>query len=65
MPKKIAIVEDEAELASLIEYNLGRHGYEAQIMDGGKGTLRALEQSRPDLIHRGHCAALSRGSSQP
>src|SRR6478672_2100260 len=50
MPKKIAIVEDEAELASLIEYNLGRHGYEAHILDGGKGTLRALEQARPDLI---------------
>src|SRR3954451_6963989 len=50
MPKRIAIVEDEAELASLIEYNLGRHGYEAQILDGGRGTLRALEQARPDLI---------------
>src|SRR5512140_3444897 len=50
MPKKIAIVEDEAELASLIEYNLGRHGYEAQILGGAKGTLRALEQARPDLV---------------
>ena len=27
MPKRIAIVEDEAELAALIEYNLGRNGY--------------------------------------
>ena len=50
MPKKIAIVEDEAELAALIEYNLGRHGYEAQILGGSKGTLRALEQAKPDLI---------------
>jgi two-component system phosphate regulon response regulator PhoB len=50
MPKKIAIVEDEAELAALIEYNLARHGYEAQILGGSTGTLRALEQSRPDLI---------------
>ena len=50
MPKRIAIVEDEAELASLIEYNLGRHGYEAQVLSGAKGTLRALEQARPDLI---------------
>jgi DNA-binding response OmpR family regulator len=50
MPKKIAIVEDEAELAALIEYNLVRHGYEAQLLGGSKGTLRALEQARPDLI---------------
>jgi two-component system phosphate regulon response regulator PhoB len=50
MPKKIAIVEDEAELAALIEYNLGRHGYESQVLGGAKGTLRALEQAKPDLI---------------
>jgi two-component system phosphate regulon response regulator PhoB len=50
MPKKIAIVEDEAELAALIEYNLVRHGYEAQLLAGSKGTLRALEQAKPDLI---------------
>jgi DNA-binding response OmpR family regulator len=50
MPKKIAIVEDEAELADLIEYNLTRHGYEAKILGGTKGTLRELEQARPDLI---------------
>ena len=50
MPKKIAIVEDEAELAALIEYNLVRHGYVAQILPGSKGTLRALEQARPDLV---------------
>jgi len=50
MPKRIAIVEDEQELASLIEYNLGRHGYEAQVLTGTHGTLKALEQSKPDLI---------------
>src|SRR5437016_6697591 len=50
MPKRIAIVEDESELASLIEYNLSRHGYEAQVLGGSTGTLRSLEQSRPDLI---------------
>src|ERR1035437_7433569 len=50
MPKKVAIVEDEPELAALIEYNLGRHGYEALILGGTKGTLRALEQAKPDLI---------------
>jgi DNA-binding response OmpR family regulator len=50
MPKRIAIVEDEAELASLIEYNLIRHGYEALILGGSKGTLKSLEQFKPDLV---------------
>ncbi|HEY1338274.1 MAG TPA: response regulator transcription factor [Bryobacteraceae bacterium] len=50
MPKRVAIVEDEAELASLIEYNLARHGYQTQVLGGAKGTLKALEQARPDLI---------------
>jgi len=50
MSKRIAIVEDEAELASLIEYNLGRQGYEAQVFPGAKGTLKALEQWKPDLL---------------
>lgn len=50
MPKRIAIVEDEAELASLIEYNLTRHGYEARILGGSKGTLKSLEQFKPDLV---------------
>ena len=50
MPKRIAIVEDEAELASLIEYNLTRSGFEAQIFGGAAGTLKALEQAAPDLI---------------
>jgi DNA-binding response OmpR family regulator len=50
MPKRIAIVEDEAELASLIEYNLVRSGYQAEILPGAGGTLKTLEQSRPDLI---------------
>jgi two-component system phosphate regulon response regulator PhoB len=50
MPKRIAIVEDEPELASLIEFNLSRNGYQAQILTGAGGTLKSLEQSRPDLI---------------
>jgi DNA-binding response OmpR family regulator len=50
MAKRIAIVEDEAELASLIDYNLSRNGYQTQILDGGNNTLKALEQTKPDLI---------------
>jgi len=50
MPKRIAIVEDEAELASLLDYNLTRHGYETEVLGGAEGTLKSLEVLRPDLI---------------
>jgi phosphate regulon transcriptional regulator PhoB len=50
MPKRIAIIEDEPELASLIEYNLALQGFQAQILTGSSNTLRTLEQARPDLI---------------
>ena len=50
MPKRIAIVEDEPELAGLLEYNLARNGYESHIFGGAKGTLKALEHWKPDLI---------------
>ncbi len=50
MPKRIAIVEDEKELASLLDYNLTRHGYETEVLGGSKGTLKALEGIKPDLI---------------
>ncbi|HVY93587.1 MAG TPA: response regulator transcription factor [Bryobacteraceae bacterium] len=50
MSRRIAIVEDEAELAGLIEYNLSRSGFESRIFNGGDGTLAALERFAPDLI---------------
>ncbi len=50
MAKRIAIVEDEAELASLVEYNLNRNGFQSRVMPGGKGTLADLESWKPDLI---------------
>ena len=50
MPKRIAIVEDEAELASLIDYNLSRSGYQTQVLNGAHATFKTLELARPDLI---------------
>ena len=50
MSKKVAVVEDEAELASLIEYNLTRGGFQVHLLAGGPGTLQALEEWHPDLI---------------
>ncbi len=50
MAKRIAIVEDEAELAALLDYNLTRGGYQAYVLSGNKGALKDLEAWKPDLI---------------
>jgi len=50
MPKRIAVVEDESELASLIDYNLSRQGFQTLTLNGSEGALKSLEQWRPDLI---------------
>jgi len=50
MPKRIAVVEDEAELASLIEYNLARSGYQPHVLNGAGSTVKSLEQIKPDLV---------------
>src|SRR5207248_2401235 len=50
MSRKIAVVEDEAELASLIEYNLTRGGFEVKVLNGAGQTLQDLESWQPDLV---------------
>jgi two-component system phosphate regulon response regulator PhoB len=50
MSRKIAVVEDEAELASLIEYNLTRGGFEVKLLNGAGATVRELETWEPDLV---------------
>lgn len=50
MSRTIAVVEDEVELASLIEYNLSRAGFHVQLLGGGENTLRDLESLEPALI---------------
>jgi DNA-binding response OmpR family regulator len=50
MCKKIAVVEDEAELASLIEYNLTRGGFQVSLLNGSGATIQELEAWQPDLI---------------
>lgn len=48
--KRIAIVEDEPELAGLIRDYLQQAGYRTRIFDNGATALAALRQDRPDFI---------------
>ena len=44
MSKKVAIIEDEAELATLLEYNLGRQGLTTRVISGTKGAVELATQ---------------------
>jgi DNA-binding response OmpR family regulator len=50
MGKKVAVVEDEVELAALVEYNLERNGFSVRVLRGLGDTMRQLEDFLPDLI---------------
>ena len=49
MPR-ILLVEDNAELARGIEYNLQLEGHDVCIAEDGPGALAAVEQFGPDMI---------------
>ncbi|MBE0598241.1 MAG: response regulator [Desulfuromonadales bacterium] len=46
----VLIVEDEAELAELLEYNLRKRGYRVYCAPSGLAACRLIASQRPDLI---------------
>ena len=49
-PCRVLVVEDEAEIASLIAYQLTRQGYRVETALTGTAALDALRRSLPDLV---------------
>lgn len=49
-PLKVLIVEDESQIARLIELELGYEGYQVDIAKNGKEALDKVEKFKPDLI---------------
>lgn len=47
---RILIVEDEAPLVEVLEYNLEREGFEVTVVGRGDEVLGAIRRSRPDLV---------------
>ncbi|HEY2376709.1 MAG TPA: response regulator transcription factor [Gemmatimonadaceae bacterium] len=47
---RVLIVEDNADLAAGIQYNLSLEGYETSIADDGRQAIAVAEQWAPDLI---------------
>jgi DNA-binding response OmpR family regulator len=50
MAKRVLIVDDEAEMVSLVQYGLESAGYEVSTCDNGRQVLSAIEKFKPDLL---------------
>src|SRR6266404_2843855 len=48
--KKIALIEDDPDLYSLIQYNLTKEGFAMTGLQTGKGALDLCRREKPDLI---------------
>lgn len=48
--KKILLIEDDADLFSLLKYNLEKEGFSLSGLQTGRGALDLCRQVRPDLI---------------
>jgi two-component system phosphate regulon response regulator PhoB len=48
--KKIVLIEDDADLYSLIQYNLEKEGFSMAGAQTGKGAIDLCRRERPDLI---------------
>jgi DNA-binding response OmpR family regulator len=50
MKKKILIVEDDKDIARLIQYNLDKAGYACEVAVSGEDGLKALARYPADLV---------------
>ncbi|HEV2199565.1 MAG TPA: response regulator transcription factor [Bryobacteraceae bacterium] len=48
--KKIVLIEDDADLFRLVQYNLEKEGFQFTGLQTGKGALDLCRRERPDLI---------------
>jgi len=47
---RVLVVEDEADVAEMIRYNLGKEGYEVRLAATGTEALRQAKETRFDVI---------------
>ncbi len=50
MKKKIVIIEDDKDIARLIQYNLDKAGYACEIASSGEDGLKVLARGSADLV---------------
>lgn len=49
-PKKILIVEDEADIANLVKFYLEKEGFLTNVAKSGSEALKLLKSEHPDLV---------------
>jgi two-component system phosphate regulon response regulator PhoB len=47
---RILIIEDDASLAEVLDYNLSQEGYDTQVARDGQQGLREIRRACPDLV---------------
>lgn len=50
MSHKILVVDDEQDILKLLEYNLGKAGFDVVSADDGPDAIEAAEKEMPDLV---------------
>lgn len=50
MSKKVVLIEDEPDIAEVIEYNLSREGYKVFLAYNGLEGLETVKRERPDVV---------------
>src|SRR5712691_11435442 len=48
--KKVALIEDDADLFGLLKYNLEKEGFHFVGLQTGKGALELCRRERPDVV---------------
>jgi len=48
--RRIALVEDDADIADVLRYNLQREGFEVEVHGRGDAALTAIRRRPPDLL---------------
>lgn len=47
---KILVIEDDSDIAELVEYNLKEEGFRVEVQTNGRKGLEQAQRSKPDLI---------------
>ena len=50
MKPQVLVVEDEDALATLLQYNLEKEGYQVSVAGDGEDALMQAEETTPDLV---------------
>lgn len=47
---RILVVDDEEDILELVQYNLGRNGFDVETVTSGEEALAAVKRRKPDLL---------------